>query len=90
MKLMTLENWTHGQYVKEEIRAIVSCGASASTELEYYLTVLDENDAEIFQQGFKQLEKAIEVINMRYADIWDLVDTNEPEKEGGCSSCVAH
>lgn len=90
MKLLTTENWNHGQFVKDEMRAIISCGASLTKDIEYYLTVLDENDSEVFQQSFNQLESALEVINMRFGDIWELVDTNAPKKSGGCSSCVAH
>ena len=59
MELLTLENWSHGQYIKDEMRAIISCGASYDNQLEYYITVLDENDDEVFQQKFNSLESAI-------------------------------
>lgn len=90
MNIITTENWTHTQYSKEELRAIISCGASLSGELEYYLTVLDENDVELFQKGFEQLSDAVSTINLRYHQIWEFVDTNRPKKEGSCSTCVAH
>lgn len=90
MLQITEENWGYCQYTKEELRAIVSCGASSSENLEYYMTVLDENDAEVFQASYPELTLAISAINDRFTAIWDFTDTTKPKKEGGCSTCVAH
>ena len=90
---VTTDNWTHTQYVLDNLRALISLGASweKPAELIYLVTLLDENDQEVFQQEFKTLESACDYINKRYQDEWPIVDLMAPaSKEGGCASCVAH
>ena len=93
MQNISQDNWFHVQFVKDESRAIISCGAQDTETIEYFITVLDENDHELFQERYTQLDTAIENINARYAGIWELDDVNAPaksSKDGGCSTCVAH
>lgn len=90
---VTPENWTHTQYVLDNLRAIISFGASwdRPNDLLYYVTLLDQDDQEIFQQQFEDLASACDYINQRYQNEWPIVDLMAPsKKEGGCASCVAH
>lgn len=56
----------------------------------YYVTVLDDDNNEVFQTEFDSIEKACEYINSRYNTLWSLDNALKPKKEGGCSTCIAH
>lgn len=95
---ITTDNWSHTQYNYEGLRAFISFGAHwdfekyESSEIIYFVTVLDEEENEVFQSQFQTLELACEYINERYQNEWPIIDLNNPpnQKEGGCASCVAH
>lgn len=91
---VTPDNWSHTHYQFENLRAIISFGANwdESDELIYFVTVLDEDDQEVFQEQFQTLSEACEYINNRYQNEWPIIDLLNPKnsKEGGCASCVAH
>lgn len=85
-------NWNHSQYQSEHNKAIISIGAHENKpeEICYYITVLDEENNELFQQEFKELDQACQEINSRYQDIWDYNDLSQEKKKTGCDSCSAH
>jgi hypothetical protein len=92
--LINSDNWTFCHYASEQLKAVITFGASPDTsekEFDYYVTVVDEDNTEVFQKEFNKLDIACKYINQRYSDIWDFVDaTAATKKAGGCSTCVAH
>jgi hypothetical protein len=89
------ENWTYTQYTFDNLRAIISLGAELEgedTSFCYFVTVLDDEEQEVFQQQFTSLDLACDYINKRYRGQWTYVDSNNPptEKSGSCATCVAH
>lgn len=94
---VTKDNWSHTHYSFENLRALITFGANwddklgKSSDLLYFVTVIDEDDHEVFQKQFQILNDACDYINNRYQNEWPIVDlANLKNKEGGCASCVAH
>lgn len=90
---ITSENWTHCTFSHENLKALITFGASpeaAEDMFVYYVTVLDDGNNELFQREFKSLKAACGYINKKYRSIWTLSDALKPKKEGGCSTCIAH
>lgn len=92
--LINSDNWTFCHYASTEAKAVITIGASPDmddNEFEYFVTVIDEDNNEIFQKEFNKLTTACSYINTRYKDIWNYIDaTAKTVKDGGCSTCVAH
>lgn len=92
--LINSDNWTFCHYASANLKAIISFGASpesTSDELEYYVTVIDEEGKDVFQKDFNSLDSACSYINNRYQKIWKFVDaTVKTVDASGCSTCVAH
>lgn len=93
--MITTENWTYSHYANNNLKAIISFGASPTDSgicEEYFATVIDEEGKDIFQKQFQELKNACDYINGRYQEIWDFVDATNltSSKEGGCATCVAH
>lgn len=92
--LINSDNWTFCHYASNNKKAVITFGASPDMpedNFEYYVTVVDEDNNELFQKDFSKLDVACKYINQRYQDIWDFVDaTSNAKKAGGCSTCVAH
>lgn len=92
--LVNSDNWTFCHYASKQNKAVITFGASPNMEedeFEYFVTVIDEDNNELFQKEFTKLSVACSYINTRYKDIWTFVDaTAKDSKEGGCSTCVAH
>lgn len=88
---MTIENWTYCHFLLETQKAFISFGADpiAPDDLLYFATVTDLEGKELFQKSFKDLNKCLEFINLRYQD-WDFIDALAPKKAEGCDSCAAH
>ena len=80
-------------YKNASLQMIISLGAGFSeestVEVEYLVTVLDENQNEVYQQGFKELELAIEFANDRYGS-WDFSELSNKSSDDGCGTCEAH
>lgn len=94
-KLINSENWTYTHYKAQNMKAFISFGALPEgsinqSEFIYMATVLDEENNEIFQRDFDDIDSACQFINKRYNPIWDFIDARVAKKEGGCSTCVAH
>lgn len=91
--MITEENWTYCQYKSNDLTAFISFGASPDIlddSFQYYVTILDAHNNEVFQQEFPSIGAACQNINQKYAGLWDLHDSLRPKKEGGCSTCIAH
>ena len=92
-KLVTEENWTHCGYISTKAQALITMGSEPSQcQIIYYLTLLDNDYKELFQQEFASLAEAVSVLNDRYCH-WQFVDReqeNVREDGDGCGSCQAH
>ncbi len=91
--MVTVNNWNYSYFENGEHRAIVSFGASPELlddEFVYYVTVLDQDDNEIYQQEFTEVANACTFMNQKYGDFWDFKDMSQKNTSGGCGSCVAH
>ena len=88
------DNWTYCHYSSAQNRALITFGSKPElidTAFEYYVTVLNTDNDEVFQKEFSQLEMACRYINKRYNNIWKFVDSTRPTvNESGCSTCIAH
>ena len=92
--IITTLNWSHVGFQHNNMRAFVTFGASPESvtngSFNYYATVIQDENQEIFSQEFDSLSSACRYINDKYSD-WEFVDlTNKNGKEGSCSTCVAH
>jgi hypothetical protein len=91
MQCVTTTNWTFTRYKKDNFLALVTFGADPESLenncLEYYVTVLEDEIQETFQQKFASLTEACLFLNQQYSD-WDFEDQTAPKS--GCSTCAAH
>lgn len=87
---INFENWTFVHYTIDGLKSFISIGANPkSEEIQYFVTVTDKENQEVFQVNHGEIEAAIEDINKRYRH-WEIFDAEHPPKEDGCSSCSAH
>lgn len=91
MQSVTVENWSYCRFQKGKFLALISFGADpesmAQDRLEYYVTVLEDEEKEIFQKKFEALTEACLYLNQNYSD-WNFED--QTASKSGCSSCAAH
>lgn len=91
MQSVNTDNWTFCRYEKENFLAQITFGANpesiAEDRLEYYVTVLQDEEKEIFQKEFTTLQDACLYLNASYSD-WNFV--NQTAEKTGCSTCAAH
>lgn len=91
MQCVNSENWNYCRYQQGNMLAMISFGASPESlkedRLEYYVTVLEDEEKEIFQQQFNSLAQACVYLNQHYGD-WPFED--QTAIKSGCSSCAAH
>ncbi len=91
MQRVNLENWTYCRYERGAFKAFISFGAGPESvqedRLEYYVTVLENDEKEVFQEKFNALSEACAELNAKYSD-WTFTDQLAPKS--GCSSCAAH
>lgn len=92
MQCVNIENWNYTRYINGNVMAMISFGASPESvledRLEYYVTVLEDEEKEVFQQTFLNLADACVYINEHYAD-WTFEDQTAAPTSG-CSTCAAH
>lgn len=71
--------------------ALITFGADPESieqgSLEYYVTVLENETHEAFQEKFTSLADACMFLNANYGD-WTFEDQTAPKS--GCSTCAAH
>jgi hypothetical protein len=91
MQCVNIENWTYCRYEKGNFMALITFGANPESiqedRLEYYVTVLEEEEKEVFQETFDSLTDACFFLNENYAD-WTF--ENQTATKSGCSTCAAH
>lgn len=91
--MFNLENWGTSSYSNENIKAFISLAGALSesenTNIIYAVTVLENDEVEVFQKDFTELTQAIEFTNNRYGH-WDFSDQGLKKSGGGCSDCSAH
>ncbi len=91
MQSVNTKNWTYSRYIKDQFMALITFGANPETidkgELEYYVTVLEDELTEVFQASFQSLPEACIFLNQKYSD-WNFEDQTAPKS--GCSTCAAH
>ncbi|EQC52599.1 hypothetical protein [Bacteriovorax sp. DB6_IX] len=86
---LNLTNWNYSYYNSEFFKALISIvGTEKDGEFVqlYCPTVIDDQDTEVFQKDFEDLQEAIDFINKNYSH-WSFID---PARKDGCSSCSAH
>jgi hypothetical protein len=94
-------NWTFCQFTNESCVALVHFGGELDhdgnfKEL-YFVNTLKVYEQEtqshqvLFQEMFKDLETALDYINLKYSH-WNFINLldEKSKKSGGCGSCVAH
>lgn len=87
------DNWNHCQYRNQDQFAIISLMAEPGIlddNFSYCVTVLDDENNEIFQSVHENVMEACKEINTRYQDIWNFQDLRTQSDGSGCSTCVAH
>lgn len=91
MRCVNTENWTYCRYQMGNVLAMISFGANPESlkedRLEYYVTVLEDEEKEIFQKEFNSLSDACLYLNENYGD-WTFED--QTATKSGCSTCAAH
>ncbi len=91
MLSVNTKNWTYSRYSKGEFMALITFGADPESvsedRLEYYVTVLEQEVHEAFQEKFNTLADACMFLNANYGD-WTFED--QTAAKGGCSTCAAH
>lgn len=91
MQCVNIDNWSFCRYEKGDFMALITFGSNpekiAEDSLEYYVTVLEKEEKEIFQETFDSLNEACVFLNKNYAD-WTFMDQTAPKS--GCSTCAAH
>lgn len=91
MLCVNVENYTYCRYENEKFVAFISFGANPESiledRLEYYVTVLESEDKEVFQETFETLSEACFYLNEHYGD-WHF--ENQTATKSGCSTCAAH
>ncbi len=87
------ENWTYSRLVNGSYSIGIYIGADeASIEngnYIYYLTLLENDEKEVFQKEFHSLFDAINFANNKYYD-WQFQDLRIAKSSEGCGSCSAH
>ena len=69
--MITNENWTHTSYKNENLNALITFGSAPDIlddRFTYYLTVLDHEQNEVYQEEFTTLDNACSQINKKYLD----------------------
>lgn len=91
MQCVNIENWTYCRYEKGDFMAMVTFGADPESmkedRLEYYVTVLEKEEKEVFQAPFESITDACIYLNENYSD-WTFED--QTATKSGCSTCAAH
>ena len=91
MLSVNTKNWTFTRYNKGDFMAMITFGADPESmeedRLEYYVTVLQNEINETFQEKFHSLADACLFLNANYGD-WAFED--QTAAKTGCSTCAAH
>ena len=88
-------NYTYCCYENNNHKAIISFGMdpdNTTGELDYFVTVIKDEDTQVVQFKYNSLDDACSQINSKYSDIWKFnnMTLKSANSSGGCSTCVAH
>lgn len=88
-------NYTYCCYENNNHKAIISFGMdpdNTSGELDYFVTVVKDQDTQVVQFKHQTLDDACNQINTKYSSIWQFnnMTLKNASSGGGCSTCVAH
>lgn len=88
-ELITKENWSFSGRKTKNLQVFITFGASPENinECLYFVTLMDPEFQELFQQEFNNLEDAISFMNHKY-EKWEFVDRSTSSE--GQSTCSAH
>jgi hypothetical protein len=91
MQCVNLENWTYCRFEMGQFMALITLGADPESlshdSFQYYVTVLENEEKEVFQETFHSLSEACLYLNENYAE-WSFND--QTATKSGCSTCAAH
>ena len=91
MQSVNLNNWTYCRYETGNFMALITFGADPESliqdNFQYYVTVLENEEKEVFQESFTSLAEACLYLNENYQD-WTFND--QTATKSGCSTCAAH
>jgi hypothetical protein len=91
MQCVTIENWNYCRYERGNFMAFISIGSGPESvendRLDYFVTVLENEEKESFQAEFDSLAEACLYLNENYSD-WTFND--QTATKSGCSTCAAH
>lgn len=93
--MIDANNYTFCCYENNNHKAIISFGMdpdNMSGELDYFVTVVKNENTQVIQRKFESLDLACQSINEKYSDIWLFKNQTlkDSASSGGCSTCVAH
>ncbi|MCT4641103.1 MAG: hypothetical protein N4A33_02325 [Bacteriovoracaceae bacterium] len=90
--MINTNNWTYCCYTNDELKALITFGMSPESieNMDYYCTVLKNNQDLKFQKKFDSLADSINYINQKYENKWSFTNLTVNKSSSGCSSCVAH
>ena len=92
-RLIDSENWSYARLQNGAYSIGIFIGADEASLNEggyiYYLTLLENEEKEIFQKEFHSLFDAINFANNKYHD-WKFQDLRTATSGEGCGSCSAH
>lgn len=93
-KYITSDNWTFTHFSSADLQAFIHLGAEPAIHEDdeitilYLVSVLKNQEEELFQWEYKELHDAITAINEKYGQ-WELTDRSQGSG-GGCGTCEAH
>ena len=92
--MFSRDNWSYSCFKNSSLQIILSLGGayeenSNKAVIEYFVTVLEDGQSEVFQRNFQDLDEAIDFINDRYNG-WKFEEVKDKSSDGGCGSCEAH
>ncbi len=92
--MIDANNYTYCCYENNNYKAIISFGMepeNTSGELDYFVTVVKDENTQVVQRKHTTLDAACKDINNKYSSIWKFNNlTLKSASGGGCSTCVAH
>jgi hypothetical protein len=87
---VSIDNWTFTHFISQDLKAFIALGGEMKqdqVEILYNVTVLGDENKEVFVKSFQELEQAILFINQRYGH-WSTLDGRVAAQ--GCGTCSAH
>ena len=97
MEKITADNWTFTAYQAQDLTVILSFGASPalndskSPQELYFMTVMDKDGQDLYQEEFHDISEALVRVNLKYGH-WEFQDrqVGSAADDGSCGTCAAH